>query len=202
MAAKKALTDEELLAQFDDITAQDTTTDSSKSSDSKALETPQSPAGTDDALAELENLAKPTSRSHTPKVNVASGQSLKAETVTTTASESARTSEEKSRGLSSTTKLATGSHVAHVDSKKEPLNKNTQNKSSKEPGSDSHAKENAGGGWWGGIFATASAAVKQAEAAVKEIQNTEEAQRLAEQVKGNVGALRDLGRHCMIVVLA
>jgi hypothetical protein len=35
--------------------------------------------------------------------------------------------------------------------------------------------------------------MKQAEAAVKEIQNNEEAQKWAQQVKGNVGALRDLG---------
>ncbi|KAL8834943.1 MAG: hypothetical protein Q9170_003520 [Blastenia crenularia] len=53
--------------------------------------------------------------------------------------------------------------------------------------------QNSGRGWWGGIFATASAAVKQAEALAKEIQHNEEAQRWAEQVKGNVGALRGLG---------
>jgi hypothetical protein len=35
--------------------------------------------------------------------------------------------------------------------------------------------------------------MKQAEAAVKEIQNNEEAQRWAQHMKGNVGALRDLG---------
>jgi len=50
-----------------------------------------------------------------------------------------------------------------------------------------------GGGWWGGIFGAASAAVKQAEALAREIQKNEEAQRWAEQVKGNVGALRGLG---------
>lgn len=51
----------------------------------------------------------------------------------------------------------------------------------------------SGGGWWGGIFGAASAAVKQAEALAREIQKNEEAQRWAEQVKGNVGALRGLG---------
>ena len=57
------------------------------------------------------------------------------------------------------------------------------------------SEEGAGwwGGWSGGLFATATAAMKQAEAAVKEIQNNEEAQKWAQQVKGNVGALRDLG---------
>lgn len=53
--------------------------------------------------------------------------------------------------------------------------------------------QSSGGGWWGGILSTASAAVKQAEAIAKEIQHNEEAQRWAEQVKGNVGALRGLG---------
>jgi hypothetical protein len=59
---------------------------------------------------------------------------------------------------------------------------------------DTPSTGGGGGSWWGGIFATASAAVKTAEAAVKEIQQNEEAKRWAEQVKGNVGALRGLGK--------
>ncbi|KAI0433909.1 maintenance of telomere capping protein 1 [Xylaria sp. FL1042] len=59
------------------------------------------------------------------------------------------------------------------------------------------AAASSGGGWWGGIFATAtataSAAMKQAEAAYKEIQQNEDAKKWAEQVRGNVGALRGLG---------
>jgi len=53
--------------------------------------------------------------------------------------------------------------------------------------------QSSGGGWWGSVFSTASAAVKQAEAIAKEIRQNEEAQRWAEQVKGNVGALRGFG---------
>lgn len=55
----------------------------------------------------------------------------------------------------------------------------------------------SGGGWWGGILSTATAAMKQAEAAVKEIQQNEEAKKWAEQVRGvaNVGALKGLGMH-------
>lgn len=52
----------------------------------------------------------------------------------------------------------------------------------------------AGGGWWGGLMSTATAAMKQAEAAVKEIQQNEEAKRWADQMRGNVGALRGLGK--------
>lgn len=50
-----------------------------------------------------------------------------------------------------------------------------------------------GGGWWGGILSTASAAMKQAEAAVKEIQQNEEAKKWADQVRGNVVSLRGFG---------
>jgi hypothetical protein len=41
--------------------------------------------------------------------------------------------------------------------------------------------------------------MKQAEAAVKEIQQNEEAQKWAQQVRGNVGALRDLGLWTVLV---
>lgn len=55
-----------------------------------------------------------------------------------------------------------------------------------------------GGGWWGGILSTANAAMKQAEAAYKEIQQNEEAKRWAEQVRGlkdiDVGTLRTYGK--------
>src|SRR5690606_41246179 len=44
-----------------------------------------------------------------------------------------------------------------------------------------------------GLLSTASAAMNQAEAAAKEIQQNEEASKWADQVRGNVGALRGLG---------
>jgi hypothetical protein len=52
----------------------------------------------------------------------------------------------------------------------------------------------SGGGWWGGILSTATAAMTTAQAAVKEIQQNEEAKRWADQVRGNVGALRHMGK--------
>lgn len=58
---------------------------------------------------------------------------------------------------------------------------------------EAEAPRNSGGGWWGGFSALASAAVTQAQAAVKEIQKNEEAQKWAEQVKGNVGTLKGFG---------
>ena len=47
-----------------------------------------------------------------------------------------------------------------------------------------------GGGWWGSMFSAASAAVKQAESIAKEIRSNEEAQRWAEQVRGNISNLQ------------
>ena len=63
------------------------------------------------------------------------------------------------------------------------------------PESSTVQTKSEAGSWWGGLVATASAAVRQAEAAVKEIQKNEEAQKWAEQVRGNVGALRGLGKY-------
>lgn len=54
--------------------------------------------------------------------------------------------------------------------------------------------ESAAGGWgWGSIWSTATAAVKTAEGMVKEIQQSEDAKRWADQVKGNAEVLRGLG---------
>ncbi|KAK8064046.1 Maintenance of telomere capping protein 1, partial [Apiospora saccharicola] len=55
----------------------------------------------------------------------------------------------------------------------------------------------AGGGWWGGIFATAtataSAAIKQAEHVYTEIQHNEDAKKYLESVRGNVDVIRGYG---------
>ncbi|KAF2858970.1 hypothetical protein K470DRAFT_220076 [Piedraia hortae CBS 480.64] len=51
-----------------------------------------------------------------------------------------------------------------------------------------------GGGWWGSMFSAASAAVKQAETLAKDIRGNEEAQRWAEQMKGNLSSLQHLGK--------
>jgi len=56
----------------------------------------------------------------------------------------------------------------------------------------------SGGGWgWGSIWetaaSTATAAVKTAEGVVKELQQSEEGKKWAQQVKENAGALRGLG---------
>jgi Family of unknown function (DUF5427) len=143
----------------------------------------------EDLLAELENLGaqQPGERPHTPRV-AAIAASGKRATVTPPPAVSARSSEEKyptrksgdsARSLhTSFTPSATSSELQEAAEKRAPA---------------PQPAASTGGGWWGGILATATAAVKTAEAAVKEIQQNEEAKRWAEQVKGNVGALRGLG---------
>lgn len=200
MATKKskaAPTDDELNKLLEDLGGDNSTTNvPRKSTTTKASKTAPSQSA-QDVLAELENLAaqQPSDRPHTPRIQAAaikSSPSKRASTETPPPATSARSSEEKAsttrKSVDSTrsfhtsfTPSATSSELQ--DAEKKPLN--------------SQPAATSGGGWWGGLLATASAAVKTAEAAVKEIQQNEEAKRWAEQVKGNVGALRGLGKLCL-----
>ncbi|PBP24270.1 putative maintenance of telomere capping protein 1 [Diplocarpon rosae] len=143
-----------------------------------------------DLLAELDNLEnlgnQPPSRPHNLSIT-----SIKRTASATPPPVSSRTSEEKTAPRksgestrsfhNSLTPSATSSDLPEAE-KKTPI---------AQPSEEVPAA--TGGGWWGSVFATASAAVKTAEAAVKEIQQNEEAKRWAEQMKGNVGVLRGFG---------
>lgn len=170
-------TSDELLAQFDSLGVNKS---GDKTSKPAAASGDNAKTGQEDILAELDNLAtqRPSSGPGTPRIS-----SDKARPYTRSPRPSAtieRPSEEKASAQQSE---ETG-RTSRAEAKQE------QPKTEPE---DAASGESQGGGWWGGLFATASAAMKQAEAAVKEIQNNEEAQRWAQQVKGNVGALKGLG---------
>lgn len=189
MASKKALTDEELFAQFEDIPSSTPDAAAPKpKSGPKASKPAAPPAATedDDPLAELSALAaaKPVSRPHTPRLS------------------------------SSTTSGTTGPKVATPSSSGVPSGRNSEDKagearneaaaprSSMQPSAEtvkpsdaSPSKAASGGGWWGSVFTAASAAVKQAEHAVKEIRGNEEAMKWAEQMRGNVETLRTYGMY-------
>ncbi|KAI9857580.1 MAG: hypothetical protein M1813_008172 [Trichoglossum hirsutum] len=201
MANKSKLTDEELFKQFEQLesipdttaAAGPTTKGGSSSSASKTTITQ-----VEDELEELRNLAeRPGSRPHTPRLASGTGTTRSPKSVgTNTPPPTGRSSEEREKfqitrkSGESTRSFHTGitpRSQATVEEEDEPENKPL-------PSAAAQPQANTtGGGWWGGIFATATAAVKTAEAAVKEIQQNEEAKRWAEQVKGNVGALRGLG---------
>lgn len=179
-------TSDELLAQFDNLGVKNAGNKPAKS----AAAGDNAKAGQEDILAELDNLAtqRPSSGPGTPRLS-----SDKARPYTRSPRPSAtieRPGEEKGSARQS----------EETDRSSRGGTKPEQPKT--EPENAAH-QVSPGGGWWGGLFATASAAMKQAEAAVKEIQNNEEAQRWAQQVKGNVGALRDFGMqtYCPISAL-
>lgn len=200
----KKLTDEELFAQFEDIPSTEapstssTSTRSAKASKAAPppplLATPAVAVDDDDPLAELSALAaaRPTSRPTTPRhsstTTSSTGTKRADHTPASSGPPSNRTSEDRLRttaaapprkSTDSTRSNLNQSFVAddvHVESERE----------SSQPAA-------SGGGWWGSVFNVATAAVKQAEAAVKEIRGNEEVLKYAEQMKGNAKILREYG---------
>jgi Family of unknown function (DUF5427) len=201
MAQKKTLTDDELLAQFEGIGSKGTpSTASIKPTSKPSRPAPAAAALQDDPLAELENLAKakPPSRPNTPRTPSAlnrnrdrSPMRRSVDAATPTSTGSARTSEDKNRPAAPPRKSHESTRSFHQGLT--PTSEESAEETPK-PAPVESPKQSSGGGWWGGIFATASAAVKQAEAAVKDLQKNEDAQKWVEQVKGNVGNLNKLGK--------
>ena len=185
--SKAAPTDEELGDLFEGIGADTAIKKSAKAKSAASRTKPD--AAEQDPLAELEELEnqlgeKAPSRPHTPRVrDVAPKAPLAKRPSNKTPPPAVDTTAVARKSLESTgsyrpslTPSATSSEPHEAE--KTPA---TQTASS------------GGGGWWGGILSTATAAMKQAEAAVKEIQQNEEAKKWADQVRGNVGALKGLG---------
>jgi hypothetical protein len=162
-----------------------------------------------DALKELEELEalekfqrpevpRPSSRPNTPKPSssTASSNRRTAGVITPSSTESARTSEDRPAAPRKSGESARSFHQSFVPTKEEPV------KLAASPPPQPADTKQAGGSWWGGGWGgiissateAANAAKKQAEAAYQEIQKNQEAQRWAEQVRGNVGALRGIGR--------
>lgn len=153
-----------------------------------------------DILAELEKDLEEPSRPHTPRVREPAAKgSPPRPTATPTQDDkpsggsgaASRKSTDSARSLrASFTPSATSSDL-QVSEKKGPVEQQTATATA----TSSSAAQGGGGGWWGGLFSSATAAMKQAEAAVKEIRENEEAKKWAEQVRGNVGGLRALGEY-------
>ncbi|KAK4903075.1 hypothetical protein LTR27_000003 [Elasticomyces elasticus] len=203
--------DIDLLAELDslgvDPSSSQTTTNANPPTQPKpaapkapTINTPQptTPSDDDDVLRDLQAqlAAKPTtsvSRPGTPRGSSSStskrtggGEQL---TPTSSGPPSGRTSEERLRtgavGQGQVRTSGEGSRAYHQARTPEPQQPELERK-----------VESAGGGWWGGfggLLSTATAAVKQAETLAKEISGNEEAQRWAEQVRGNVKSLQSFG---------
>ena len=206
MAQKKsAPTDEELSAMFEGIGTDDTDAKAANAANKQPITTTAQPDATtssgegksskptptssndndDDPLAELATLAaapRPSSRSSTPRMSSTATSVRK----NTPQSGSGRSSEEK----------AAATLDGDAEQKKAKAAQAQQQSPQQQPQSPEAAATAGAGGWWGGLSgfsSLASAAVKQARGAVEELQKNEEAQKWADQVKGNYVNLRGLG---------
>lgn len=155
-----------------------------------------------DILADLESeLAhqQSSSRPHTPRLKETIARRSTAtppagdERATTAAA--ARKSTDSARSLrASFTPSATSSDL-HESEKRGTVEQETVEQEQQQE----QQPQQSGGGWWGGIMSTATAAMKQAEAAYKEIQQNEEAKKWADQVRGlkdiDVGTLKSYGKY-------
>lgn len=176
-------TSDELLAQFDDLGINAKTDNKQPASTRTTAATTSTGQSEQDILAELDNLAsqRPSSGPGTPRLS-----STEPRSSTRSPRPTGRTSEDRPP----VRKSGESGRSSRTANRNAPQPSSSTEKT---VGEESSQSSNTGGGWWGGLFATANAAMKQAEAAVKEIQQNEEAQKWAQQVKGNVGALRELG---------
>ncbi|KAH8887173.1 hypothetical protein GQ53DRAFT_656654 [Thozetella sp. PMI_491] len=184
---KAAATDDELGELFDGIGGDAAPAKTSKAKPAAAKA--KKDAAEADILAELENQLeeKEPPRPHTPRVREAAKAVAPAKrTSTNTPPPGAdRTSEDKPAAR----KSADSNRSYHASFTPSATSSDLQ-EAEKKPAAE--PAEASGGGWWGGLLSTATLAMRQAEAAVKEIQQNEEAKKWAEQVRGNVGALRGL----------
>lgn len=194
---KSAPPSEELLAGFEDIIAEKPAANPSKAtkgSISKGQPKQSTAAQSDQELfSELGNLgAQRSSRPGTPSFRapgtVPGGTRSPKRTSTATPPPGGRSSEEKSASGGGGARKSGES----ARSFRQAFTPATTEEASPEP--EAKPAPSSGGGWWGGFLSSATAAVTQASAAVKEIQKNEDALKWADQVRGNVGALRAYGR--------
>lgn len=187
ITAKTAKTDEELLAELDQLGTDVQPTNKPVATKTKSKKATGPSQEEQDLLAELDKLdnlahARPTSRPQTPRTsgNVSATRSS-GEVIF-------RTSEDKASGPAR--KSQENTRTFHQGFTPTDPQLATVSTTASEP----EKKIESAGSWWGGLVASASAAVTQAQAIAKEIQHNEEAQKWAEQVKGNVGVLRNYGK--------
>lgn len=180
--AKAAPTDDELGELFEGI-GDDTAVKKQPAKAKPAASKAKPDAAEQDILAELENQLdeKAPVRPHTPRV-----REVAKRPATKTPPPGIDTAAPTRKSAESTT----GSY--HTNLTPSATSSEPQESEKKAPATTQTAS-GGGGGWWGGFLSTATAAMKQAEAAVKEIQQNEEAKKWADQVRGNVGALKGLG---------
>jgi hypothetical protein len=153
-----------------------------------------------DPLAELEHqlVDEKPSRPHTPRIRETAPKGSPAKRTLTNTPPPPTATDDKPSNLPRKSGESTRSY--HASFTPSATSSELQEPEKRIPTEQSSTVVASGGGWWGGILSTATAAMKQAEAAVKEIQQNEDAKKWAEQVRGvaNVGALKGLGMLCTV----
>lgn len=149
-----------------------------------------------DPLAELEHqlVDEKPSRPHTPRVRETAKRTSTNTPPPPTAADDKPSNPARKSGDS------TGSyHASFTPSATSSELQESEKRLPTEQSSTAASSAGGGGGWWGGILSSATAAMKQAEAAMKEIQQNEEAKKWAEQVRGvaNVEVLKGFGMFCI-----
>lgn len=201
MAAKKAApTDDELNKLLEGIGDESAPASAPSKSTTTKKAAPVPSQEEQDLLAELDNLEKlgadKPARPNTPRVTAAAAGARPSPIKRTTTGTppppvSGRSSEDKPPAPRKSAESARSFHTSFTPSAtSSELQESEKNASIAEA---SEAPAAAGGGWWGSVFSTATAAMKQAEAAVSQIQQNEDAKKYLEQVKGNVVTLRGFG---------
>ncbi|KAK4129822.1 hypothetical protein N657DRAFT_610509 [Parathielavia appendiculata] len=180
--SKVAATDDELGELFEGIG--DDTAVKKPTKAKPATSKPKSDAAEQDILAELENQLgeKGLERPHTPRVRDVAPKPPPAK----------RTSTNTPPPAVDTARKSAESTASHHTSNTPSATSSEPHESERGAAARQSQPASSGGGWWGGLLSTATAAMKQAEAAAKVIQQNEEAKKWADQVRGNVGALKGL----------
>ena len=182
---------DDLLAQLDDITIKSKAPPTRTTTARPARQTPASQSQTEqDVLAGLDNLVqRPASRPETPSLRAPA-------TMTASRSPNRTAADTPPLGQTAEDKSGNGQRQSGDSSRSTHqmfTPATTATDESPEPTPQPAPATAKSGGWWGGLLSTATTAISHAQAAVKDLQQNEEAQKWAEQVRGNVDALKGFG---------
>lgn len=203
MASKKTKTDNELDELFSSLGDDSGTKKSHPKPKTSASKARADQAEKDkDILAELENQLgdQPAARPHTPRLSKDLAGSKRTSTQTPppgAVAASGRQSEDNKPAANLPRKSVDSARSLHASFTPSATSSDLQDAEKKGTVEQNAPAPAAGGGWWGGIFATAtataSAVAKQAEVVYKDIQHNEDAKKYLELARDNVGVIRGYG---------
>lgn len=164
----------------------------------KNAKTSSSTNDEEDALAEIEKqlAAKPSggSRPGTPRLSSSTTSGTNRSPKRTAEYTPATTSVNSSERNSSEDRARSGAPQTRSSGEGNRSFHQAQTPAAEDDAAETEEPKASGGGWWGSVFTAATAAVKQAETLAKEIRGNEEAQKWADQVRGQYQNLQSIGK--------